>query len=319
MCTEGRSTTNPGVQERREKEPTDVPGAELFAALVESADDAIVTTTLDGRILTWNRGAERLYGYAAVDVVGQPTSFLLPDDGRDEVAEVVQRIVQRTRVEHYETVRMHRTGRRIDVSLSVSPVFDGDRIVAIASIARDITGRKHVERMINHLAFHDGLTGLANRTLIRDRLQHALARSRRAGGMVAVIYLDLDDFKEVNDRLGHAAGDQLLQAVSSRLVPLLRPGDTFGRLGGDEFVVVSDRIPNDRAAVGIAERLAAALTEPFEFDAARIEVTASIGVALGDADTDADRLLANADRAMYAAKARGGSSIKSFAIPAATR
>src|SRR5215471_10266983 len=122
---EGRSPSSPAAGERREKEPRDVPGAELFAALVESADDAIVMTTLDGRILTWNRGAERLYGYAAVDVIGQPTSFLLPEDGRDEIAEVVQRIVQNTRVEHYESVRIHRTGRRIDVSLSVSPVRDG--------------------------------------------------------------------------------------------------------------------------------------------------------------------------------------------------
>jgi diguanylate cyclase (GGDEF)-like protein/PAS domain S-box-containing protein len=296
-----------------------VPGAELFAALVDSADDAIVTTTLDGRILTWNRGAERLYGYAAADVLGQPTMFLVPEELRDELSEIGQRIVQRSRVEHYESVRVHRTGRRVDVSISVSPVLDGDRVVAIASIARDITGRKHVERMINHLAFHDGLTGLANRTLLRDRLQQALARSHRAGGFVAVIYLDLDDFKSVNDRLGHAAGDQLLQAVSARLLPLLRPGDTFARLGGDEFVVVSDRIPNDRAAVGIAERLEAALAEPFEFDAARIEVTASIGVAMGDAETDADRLLANADRAMYAVKARGGGAITSFALPAASR
>jgi diguanylate cyclase (GGDEF)-like protein/PAS domain S-box-containing protein len=297
-----------------------VPGAELFAALVESADDAIVTTTLDGRILTWNRGAERLYGYAAVDVIGHPVTFLVPEDLRDEIAEITQRLVKRTRVEHYETVRVHQSGRRIEVSISVSSVLDAtDRMVAIATIARDITGRKHVERMINHLAFHDGLTGLANRTLIRDRMQHALARARRTDGFVAVIYVDLDDFKEVNDRLGHAAGDQLLQAVASRLQPLLRPGDTFGRLGGDEFVVVSDRVPNERAAIGIAERLEAALQEPFEFDAARIEVTASIGVALGDADTDADRLLANADRAMYAVKARGGSGITSFALPAASR
>ena len=296
-----------------------MPGAELFAALVESADDAIITTTLDGRILTWNRGAERLYGYAAVDVIGQPATFLVPEELRDEIAEITQRLVNRARVEHYETARVHQSGRRVEVSMSVSPVYDADRIVAVATIARDITGRKHVERMINHLAFHDGLTGLANRTLIRDRLQHAIARARRAGGYVAVIYLDLDDFKAVNDRLGHAAGDQLLQAVAARLQPLLRPGDTFGRLGGDEFVVVSDRVPNDRAAVSIAERLEAALREPFEFDAARVDVTASIGVALGDADTDADRLLANADRAMYAVKARGGAGITSFAIPAASR
>jgi diguanylate cyclase (GGDEF)-like protein/PAS domain S-box-containing protein len=295
-------------------------GPDLYSALVESSDDAIITKSLDGVILTWNRGAERLYGYTAAEAMGQSVCMLVPDDLVDEVPETLQRIASGARLEHYETARMHKSGRRIDVSVSVSPILnaDGD-VVAVSSIGRDITGRKHVERMINHLAFHDGLTGLANRTLLRDRLQNALARSRRTGGLVAVIYLDLDDFKEVNDRLGHAAGDRLLQLVAARLQPMLRPEDTLARLGGDEFVAVSDRVPDHHAALAIADRLSAALHESFNFDSARVEVTASFGVALGDAESDPERLMANADRAMYAAKARGGARIASFAVPTGIR
>jgi diguanylate cyclase (GGDEF)-like protein/PAS domain S-box-containing protein len=299
-----------------------IPMAEpnLFSALVESSEDAIITKSLDGVILTWNSGAERLYGYTATEAVGQPVTMLVPDDLVDEVAEVLDRIAAGARLEHYETARMHKSGRRIDVSVSVSPILDADgAVVAASSISRDITGRKHVERMINHLAFHDGLTGLANRTLMRDRLQNALARSRRTGGFVAVIYLDLDDFKAVNDRLGHAAGDRLLQLVASRLQPMLRPDDTLARLGGDEFVAVSDRVPDEHAALAIADRLSAALYAPFDFDSARVEVTASFGVALGDAESDPERLIANADRAMYAAKARGGARIACFALPTGIR
>lgn len=300
--------------------PRDESHRQLYAALVESSDDAIVAISLDGTIRTWNCGAERLYGFTAGEVIGSPMAALFPDDLRDELTETIERIASGTRIDHFESARLHKTGRRIDVSVTVSPILDANqRLVAVSSIARDITGRKHVERMINHLAFHDGLTGLANRTLLRDRLQNALARARRNRGHVAVLYLDLDDFKEVNDRLGHAAGDRLLQLVAARLAPLLRPDDTLARLGGDEFVVVSDRVPDERAALAIAERLNAALLEPFEFDSARIEMTASLGVALGDADTDPDRLLANADRAMYTAKARGGAGIASFAVPSAVR
>lgn len=294
--------------------------SDFFAALVASADDAVVATSLDGVILTWNRGAERIFGHCASEMLGSRYEALVPADLRDEVPEVLQRVGAHQRVEHYESARVQKDGHRLDVSVTTSPVLDrSGRVTAVSWIARDITGRKHVERMINHLAFHDGLTGLANRTLLRDRLQQALARSRRAGGLVAVVYLDLDDFKEVNDRLGHSAGDQILQLVAARLGPMLRPDDTFARLGGDEFVAVSERIPDEHAALAIAERLHRALHKPFDFDNARVLVTASFGIALGDAETDADRLLANADRAMYAAKARGGSSIVSFAVPTGVR
>jgi len=279
----------------------------FHAALVASAGDAIITTTPDGTITSWNPAAARLYGIDAAEMIGRSlTSITAPEDTED-LADTLALAVQGARLEPFDMRRVDRHGRVLDVSVTVSAVHDAHgELLGIAWIERDVTGRRHVERMISHLAFHDPLTGLANRTLLRDRLQNSLERTRRNGGLVAAIYFDLDDFKLVNDRFGHPAGDRLLQLVATRLQSLLRPEDTLARLGGDEFVVVSDRVPSLEAAMAIADRLDRALRPPFEFDAARVAVTASIGVAVGDARTDADRLLAHADRAMYAAKAAGG-------------
>jgi len=294
------------------------PPDDLYAALVASAEDAILTTTPDAVITTWNPAATRIYGYAAEAMVGRTLmSFTAPED-HDELAETLALLVQRVRLEPFDLRRVDHNGRVIDVSVTASPVLAADgSLRALSWVERDVTGRRHVERMISHLAFHDPLTGLANRTLLRDRLQNSLDRTRRGGGLVAVVYLDLDDFKLVNDRLGHPAGDRLLQLVSTRLQSLLRPADTLARIGGDEFVVVSDRVPSMEAALTIAARLEHALAPSFDFDEARVEITASIGVAVADAGTDADRLLAHADRAMYQAKADGGAGVAHFIAPTA--
>ncbi|MFA5883829.1 MAG: diguanylate cyclase [Acidimicrobiia bacterium] len=289
---------------------------DLFATLFASSEDAIVVTTVEARIITWNPSATRLYGYGADEMVGKPLATLVPVDEAEELAETIGLLALGARVESFDARRVHRNGHVLDVSVTASPILDAHReLRGISWIERDVTGRRHVERMISHLAFHDPLTGLANRTLLRDRLQNSLERSRRGGGLVAVIYLDLDDFKQVNDCLGHPCGDRLLQLVATRLQSLLRPEDTLARLGGDEFVVVSDRVPSLDAAMAIAQRLERALTPTFEFDAAQVLVTASIGVAVGEAGADADRVLAHADRAMYSAKARGGAGIATFVAP----
>ena len=299
--------------------PSDAPRATtdaLYAALVASTEDAVVTTTPDATITSWNPAAARLYGYPAGDVIGQSLASVTAPEDLEELTETLALLAAGARIEPFDIRRVHRNGRVIDVSSTASPIVDAHGAVqGLSWIERDVSGRRHVERMISHLAFHDPLTGLANRTLLRDRLQNSLDRTRRAGGLVAVIYLDLDDFKLVNDRLGHPAGDRLLQLVATRLQGLLRPEDTLSRIGGDEFVVVSDRVPSLEVAMTIAERLESALTPPFDFDESRVVVTASIGVALGDAGTDADRLLAHADRAMYAAKAKGGAGVATFAHP----
>jgi diguanylate cyclase (GGDEF)-like protein len=163
-----------------------------------------------------------------------------------------------------------------------------------------------LEAQLLHQAFHDSLTGLANRALFRDRLEHALAEEGPAGNGVAIMFLDLDGFKEINDTLGHSAGDELLVLVASRLRHELRAGDKVARCGGDEFAILVDDQPE---APSIANRICVSLQEPFAFGAHLVHVSASIGIASSGADaTTAEQLLRNADLAMYQAKAAGGSS-----------
>jgi len=185
-------------------------------------------------------------------------------------------------------------------------VHDESRIVADVSTGEpvlqgyllDVTARMEAEEQLRHQAFHDPLTGLANRALFTDRVEHALVL--RDG--VAVVFLDLDDFKAVNDSLGHLAGDALLQAVALRLSGALRPGDTIARLGGDEFAVLFEEAGAAVSAADVAERVIAALQEPFDLDGREVFVTASIGIGVGE---DAEELLRSADVAMYRAKASG--------------
>jgi diguanylate cyclase (GGDEF)-like protein len=159
---------------------------------------------------------------------------------------------------------------------------------------------------VRHQAFHDPLTRLANRTLFRDRLEHALARTNRGLEQVAVLFVDLDDFKTVNDSLGHPAGDALLVAVGERLVGVLRPGDTVARLGGDEFAVLVEDVADHRDALAPAERILAAFAAPFSVAGSELFIGASVGIALGAAaDRSADEVLRNADFAMYQAKSMG--------------
>ncbi len=288
----------------------------LLRSFVDAAEDAIVLTTPDAVVTAWNPGATRLYGHTAGEMVGRSLTEVTAAEDAEELTEVLDLLRRGVRVDAFDLRRIDRDGRPVDVSVTASAIPGPDgTVAAIGWVERDVTGRRHVERMISHLAFHDPLTGLANRMLLRDRMQHSLARTRRSGELVAVIYLDLDDFKLVNDRFGHPAGDRVLQLVATRLQGLLRPEDTLARLGGDEFVVMSDAVPSMEAALTIAERIAGALAPPFEIDDRRIAVAASIGVAVGNAEVEADRLLAHADRAMYAAKAAGGAAVAPFVAP----
>ena len=161
-----------------------------------------------------------------------------------------------------------------------------------------------MSREKEHQALHDPLTGLPNRLLLNDRIDQALARSARQSGRVAVLFLDLDLFKVVNDSLGHAAGDQLLIEVSRRLAGVVRPGDTLSRFGGDEFVIVCDNMP-DTEVEGLARRAASAVRETFQYHGQTVNVSASIGIAMASAETDSDALLRDADAALYRAKAGG--------------
>jgi diguanylate cyclase (GGDEF)-like protein len=179
---------------------------------------------------------------------------------------------------------------------------------AVASTLATALARLRSEERTRHEALHDPLTGLANRTLLRDRLQHALARRER--GATAALFVDLDNFKQVNDAHGHATGDTVLVEIARRLHTAVRPGDTIARLGGDEFVAVCEGIDVE-AALAVARRLQDAIELPLRIDSLEHNLTASIGIALGDSDPDA--LLADADAASYRAKAAGRGRIEVFA------
>jgi diguanylate cyclase (GGDEF)-like protein/PAS domain S-box-containing protein len=296
-----RETEQQAQRERAEEERA------RLAAIVEHSEDAILAKTPEGTITSWNRGAERLFGYTKEEIVGKPISVLVPPDRRDEVSEILEKIKRGEIVEPFETLRVAKDGRLIDVLLTVSPIKDSKRnIVGASAIARDITARKGAEERLRYQAFHDLLTDLPNRQLFMDRLEHALRRTERQQdhNRVAVLFLDLDNFKVINDSLGHEIGDRLLVAVGERLRHCLRPEDTLARLGGDEFTILLEDIENPKDIILVIERIEERFEDPFVLNGREIFVTTSTGVAVGAAQVRApENLLRDADIAMYRAKA----------------
>ena len=276
-----------------------------LAAIVESSRDAIIGVTLDGVVFSWNAGAERLFGYSPTHMIGGGLDRLRPPEQRDDRLDLLTRIAGGSPIDEFETVLRHRGDHRIAVGLTISPTLDTAGTLTGASvIVRDISERKELEEQLTRQAFHDGLTGLANRALFRDRVQHALAAAGRHPTGIAVLFLDLDGFKTVNDSLGHASGDVLLLATAQRLLSCVRPGDTVARLGGDEFAVLIDEA-SEQVATATAARVLKTLDEPVTIEGREVVVSASIGIVFGDIGQGADELLRQADTAMYAAKAAG--------------
>jgi diguanylate cyclase (GGDEF)-like protein len=206
----------------------------------------------------------------------------------------------------YKIAIQHREGRRVDLHVTSMPVVVDGSIVGVFGIAKDITERQALEKQLTHQAFHDNLTGLPNRALFMDRLSHALARRDRGRESLAVLFIDLDRFKIINDSLGHEYGDVLLVAATGRVRRCLRASDTLARHAGDEFTILAEALEGKRDAVALAERIVAALRVPFKMERHEVVVTASIGIALPDtADESPAQLLRKADVAMYLAKERG--------------
>ncbi len=279
----------------------------VYESLVECSDDAIITKTLNGVVTSWNPGAQRVFGYSAAEMIGESVTKLIPDERLHEEEMILQRIAMGQRVEHFETVRLHKDGGRVDVSVTISPLRDANgRVVGASKIARDIGERIHAAQAIWRQAHHDALTGLPNRKAFGDHLQRAIDGAEHAAAQLAVLYVDLDHFKAVNDSLGHAAGDELLVAVAQRMRSALRGSDLLARLGGDEFTVLLPGLEQPGDALTVAAKLHRALQPPFEHAEHPIHASASIGIALYPRDgRDAMLLLRHADLAMYEAKRSG--------------
>lgn len=404
--------------------------AQQYRAIVESSDDAIVAKTLDGTVTAWNQGAQRLFGWSAAEMIGQPTTRLMPADRKGEEQHILERLRRGEAVRHFETQRVHRDGHMLQVSVSLSPVRDASgQIVGISKIARDIGARKAMEARLQHAAsvfentqegvlvmdgrggvldanpafrelfqlgnqpllgrrlddllpsrgsgqalaevraglrehgrfrgeidvqrpngsglsllvtvnsvpgavpgevnrvavlsditplrqrqqelqyaaHHDPLTGLPNRALFYDRLAQAMGNARRRNARTAVVYIDLDGFKQVNDTLGHAGGDAVLRQIGARFKAVLRETDTLARLGGDEFAAVMVDAGSPANQQALLQRLLDAAAAPNHVGSAHCTVSASLGAAVYNAyaGESAEQLLARADRAMYRAKQDG--------------
>ncbi|MDO8612508.1 MAG: PAS domain S-box protein [Dehalococcoidia bacterium] len=261
-----------------------------------------------------NSAAEAQTGYSREELLTMDFWDVIHPDFRDLVK---KRGLARQRGEQvparYEVKLLTKSGEERWVDFMAGTIeFEGQP--AVLGTAFDITDRKAAEETIRHLAYHDGLTGLPNRTLFEDRLTVTLAQGRRKRRLAAVMFLDLDRFKVVNDTVGHAMGDRLLQSVAERLKALVRDGDTVARVGGDEFTLLLPEVGRVKDAVEVAERILETLRQPWQVNGHEFHITTSIGIAMcpGDGE-DAESLLRNADTAMYRAKDRGRDNYKLYA------
>ncbi|CAN5583640.1 hypothetical protein BH24ACT26_BH24ACT26_17180 [soil metagenome] len=288
----------------------------LKAAVLESALDCIISADHDGKIIDFNPAAESTFGYRCGDVIGEELAEIifppaLLDAHRRWMTHYLATGEGPVLGQRIEVTGMRADGSEFPIELAINALHLGGQPVFTAYL-RDITERKRLEAALEHEAWHDSLTDLANRTLFLDRVEHALARSDRRKEHHSVIYLDLDNFKDVNDSMGHAVGDELLVKVAELLRRRLRPGDTVARLGGDEFAVLLEDT-DTATAERVAERVLEGLEAPLELEDSAIEVRASLGIACGAAGvTKADELLKRADEAMYEAKASEDSAVRTM-------
>lgn len=281
----------------------------LYESVINSSDDSIITRDVEGRITSWNPASERMYGYRAAEAVGQPLSMLVPPDQPEELELIMARLRRGERVEHFETLRVRKDGTHIAVSLSISPVHDEfGNLVGACAIARDISEARLRQQQMERWALQDSLTGLPNRRALLDRLAVVLEKTRRSGMQAGLLFIDLDDFKRVNDLGGHAGGDAVLIEVARRAHTVLRAADTVARMGGDEFVVLLDDLGFDRvAALAHAKAVGQKLLEALRaVQVGGLTCSASIGLTVfSDGEHTVDEMLSRADHAMYEAKKLG--------------
>ena len=279
-----------------------------LALIVESSNDAIYAVTGSGTISSWNPAAERMFGYTAAEILGEPVTRLLTHEGTDTHERMMAAALAGERVEPFETTLRHSDRRLVEVSLSLSPLRDPARarIEGVSIIARDNTERRRLERQLRHLADHDALTGLHNRRRFDEELGRSIANALRFGEGSALVLVDIDDFKYVNDTLGHAAGDELLRSIAAMLQRRARATDVLARVGGDEFALLLARASGEEARRVAADLVQMARDHAVALGGELVRTTVSVGAVAFDARSGSgEDVLIAADRAMYEAKAQG--------------
>jgi diguanylate cyclase (GGDEF)-like protein/PAS domain S-box-containing protein len=300
-------------QSIRAGDPTSAAAIERsLAATFDAASVAIALTEIDGRVLRVNDRFCHLLGFDRADLVGRHLADVThPDDEDPGRADRRAAIADGATDYRVEKRFIRADGEVVWAVAHVTVMRDeAGRPQHLLGLVQEVTESKRIQADLARLALHDPLTGLANRILLDDRLRVALARAGRHGYLTGVLFLDLDDFKVVNDRHGHTVGDELLRAVGGRLRAVLRPADVVARVGGDEFVAICEELEGPEEAEAIAARVEAVIRQSTMTSAGELEVGASVGLALaeGASGADADDLIRRADEAMYRAKQAGSSA-----------
>jgi diguanylate cyclase (GGDEF)-like protein/PAS domain S-box-containing protein len=280
--------------------------AERFRSLVQNSSDVIALLAPDLTIRYHTPSVERVLGYGEDELVGARLTELLDPDAAERLPAFFADVVRLPGTPLPRDLPLRRKDGTICQLESVfNNLLDEANIAGVVVTARDVTERRALEDQLAHQAFHDSLTGLANRLLFADRVQHALDRGVRRQNLFAVLFVDLDDFKTVNDSLGHAAGDELLVAVARRIQSCMRPEDSCARLGGDEFAVMIENISAPDGAEIVAKRMLEAMAEPLSIFGSEVTVQGSVGIALGTGEQTTSEIMRSADLAMYRAKGEG--------------
>ncbi|MCD6190146.1 MAG: EAL domain-containing protein [Sulfurimonas sp.] len=290
------------------------------AQMIEQIHDSVISTDLEGTITSCNYGTELLLGYKSTELVGKPITTIYLEEDFEILSKNIETVKKDG--EHHTTVRLVKKSQEvIDTDLSLSLIKDEKgNVVELVGYSQDITKRKKAEAellkqkdILDHQAHHDALTGLANRILFNDRLEQSLKKAKRSKSKIAVLFIDLDHFKEINDSLGHAVGDDILKIVTKRLNSTIRNEDSIARLGGDEFVVMVDGLAQGQNASLLAQKILTVLAEPITLEGHILYVSSSIGISLyPDDGASTDDLLKYADAAMYKAKAEGRNNFQFY-------
>jgi len=285
-----------------------------FRALIQHASDVILVVGADNQITYQTPSVTRVLGYQTSELAGRPLEQLLDPDDVSRSSSTLDRMRQpgvhrATQVDW----RLHRgDGRWIDAEVVCSNLLDDPDVKGLVLTIRDVTERRELERELKHRAFHDGLTALANRVLFADRLDHALNRGARLSTQVVVLFIDLDEFKLINDTRGHAVGDEVLRRVAKVLAASIRSGDTAARLGGDEFALLVEEATSIAEVEALAGRVLSELAEPMEVNGQSLSARASIGIATNEHTSDASEILQLADLALHEAKTAHKGSYRFF-------
>jgi diguanylate cyclase (GGDEF)-like protein/PAS domain S-box-containing protein len=286
-----------------------------FATLVQNSNDLITVLGADNTIIYQSPSIERVLGYSAEEVTGRSFEMLLhPDEHGRLLRRLTDGAGAGNRAEVIDCLLAHKDGSLLHFEILHTDLLSDSTVGGIVLNARDVSERKAFEEQLAHQAFHDPVTHLANRALFNERVRHAVARTLREGMGMAVLFVDLDDFKTVNDSLGHAVGDRVLLEAAQRISGSVRAADTAARFGGDEFAILLEDVHDMQDAVETAERVLDSLSRPLELEGNQIVIRASLGISIAEPGnpSDADELIRNADAAMYIAKSDGKGGYRLF-------